>query len=132
MGEEGQNFDRCIINTSIDTFFSKLHADLAEQKRRRKACHRNFCPTKKCPRIKIFVLGQNISEKFCPRTKFFRTFLSHPNKICLTPKFSGKDEIRAKASLASQITFSSSSTAIGKGRKAGLDNKTNYIRTDRS
>ena len=97
-------------------------------------CHRNFCPTKKCPRIshgiKIFVLGQNISEKFCSRTKIFRKFLSHPNKICPTPKFSEKDEIRAKASLASQTTFSSSSTAIGKGRKGSLDNKTNYIRTD--
>ena len=39
-------------------------------------CHRNFCPTKKCPRIKIlpwdkiflknFVLGQNFSENFYP------------------------------------------------------------------
>ena len=66
-----------------------------------------------------------------PRIKIFRKFLSHPNKICPTPKFSEKDEtIRAKASLASQTTFSSSSTAIGKGRKGSLDNKTNYIRTD--
>ena len=100
-----------------------------------------FVLLKKCPRIKIFrkflshgikifVLGQNISEKFCPRTKFFRKFLSHPNKICPSPE---KDEIRAKDSLAGQITFSSSSTAIGKGRKVAkrrkgsLDNKTTVI-----
>ena len=101
-----------------------------------------FVLLKKCPRIKIFrkflshgikifVLGQNISEKFWPRTKIFRKFLSHPNKICPTPKFSDwKDEIRAKASLASQTTFSSSFMAIGKGRKGSLDNKTNYIRTN--
>ena len=56
-----------------------------------------------------------------------RKFLSHPNKICPTPKFS---EIRAKASLASQTTFSSLSMAIGKEekvakrRKGNLDNKT--------
>ena len=102
--------------------------------------HRNFCPTKKCPRIKIFrkflshgiknfVIGQNISETFCPRTKIFRKFLSHPNKICPTPKIFRKD----KACLAGQTTFSSSSTAIGKGRKVakrrkgGLDNKTTVI-----
>ena len=55
--------------------------------------------------IKIFILGQN--------------FLSHSNKIHLTPKFSEKDEISAKASLASHTTLSSSSMAIGKGRKGG-------------
>ena len=73
----------------------------------------------------IFVLLKQWDKKFCPRTKYF-----HPNKICPTPKFSEKDEIRAKASLTSQTIFSSSSTAIGKGRKGGLDNRTNYIRTD--
>ena len=61
--------------------------------------------------LKIFVLGQNFSENFCP---------THgPNKICPTQNFSEKDEIRAKASLASQTTLSSLRMAIGKGRKSG-------------
>ena len=79
-----------------------------------KAYHRNFCPTKKCPRIKFFrkclshgikffVLGQNFSEnivppkKNCPiphRTKIFRKIFilgqKFSDKFCPRTKYFGK------------------------------------------
>ena len=60
------------------------------------------------------VLGLKFSENFYPIRKIFvvRKVLSHQNKICTTEKFSGKDEIRAKASLASQTSYSSSSIRL--------------------
>ena len=94
-----------------------------------RACHRNFCPTKKCPRIKIFrkflshgikifVLGQNISENFCP-TQI---------KFVLPQNFLEKDEIRAKASLAIARPFClllvwllGREEKVAKRRKGGLD-----------
>ena len=65
-------------------------------------CHRNFCPTKNCPRIKIFrkflsygikyfVLGHKFSENFCH--KFSENFCPTQIKFVLPrigQKFSGK------------------------------------------
>ena len=59
------------------------------------ACHRNFVLLKKCPWIKIF-----------------RKILSHPNKICPTPKFSEKDEMRAKASLTRCLKVTNGSSFV--------------------
>ena len=65
---------------------------------------------------------------FCPRTKVFRKFLSHPNKICPTQKFSGKDEIRAKASFVSQTTLSSLSIwLLGREEKVAKRKKVVWI-----